>query len=92
MTKKLTQDEIRQESFESWLSHPLTMALMEKAARIQANCKAKWDAVSWTAPIDELPAKLPTERLAYLRGKSDAFRSLAALKYNDLFKDTANDE
>lgn len=83
---------IESEEFEQWLEHPFTRALMIKAQRIQDACKASWEGQSWGAPINELPARLPLEQLAYLRGKSDAFKSLAALKYRDLFKESTNDD
>jgi hypothetical protein len=83
---------VESEEFEQWLEHPFTRALMIKSKDVQAACKQAWEALSWGAPINELPAKLPLERLAYLRGKSDAFASLSALKYRDLFKESKNDE
>ena len=89
---KLTESEVQKELFEQWLDHPVTQALMAKAERVNNNCKATWEAQSWGTPMNELPARLPIERLAYLRGKSAAFKSLAALKYTDLFKESPNDE
>jgi len=88
----LSERTIKQELFEQWLAHPVTEALMAKAARIQAKCKARWDQESWIIPIDELPARLSTERLAFLRGKSEAFGTLATLKWNYLLKDDKTDE
>ena len=89
---KLSEAKIKEELFEQWLGHPCTIALMEKAARIQEKCKKRWDDTAWTAPIDELPARLSTGRLTYLRGKHDAFGTLATLKWNYLLKEDKNDE
>ncbi len=89
---KLSEAQIKEELFEQWLAHPVTAAMMAKAERIQAKCKRRWDETAWATPIDELPAKLSTERLAYLRGKYDAFGTLATLKWNYLLKEEKNDE
>jgi hypothetical protein len=88
----MTEAEVRNELFEAWLIHPVTIALMAKANRIQNACRQAWENESWAIPIDALSSKLPVERLAYLRGKSAAYKSLATLKSTDLFKETANDE
>ena len=80
----MTESEIKQELFEQWLDHPVTRALMEKAARIQNNCRKVWENESWAIPVNELSSRLSTERLAYLRGKESAFRSLASIKWNEL--------
>lgn len=85
---RLSESEIKQELFEQWLAHPVTVAMMAKALRIRTKCKERWDSTAWTVPIDELPARLSTERLAYLRGKSDAFGSMMALKWNQLLKES----
>ncbi len=89
---KLSESQIKEDLFEQWLAHPVTLAMMAKAERIQAKCKVRWDSTAWNTPIDELPAKLSTERLAYLRGKYDAFGTLATLKWNYFLKEEKSDE
>jgi hypothetical protein len=90
--KKLTESEIKKDMFTAWLDHPVTKALMHKAERIQSKCRASWETQSWGVPIDELPARLSVEKLAYLRGKHAAFKSLSDLECGDLFKESKNDD
>jgi hypothetical protein len=82
---------VLEEEFEAWLSHPITQAMMQRAAKIEQATREAWMAISWGANIAELQ-NLPTERLAYLRGKSEAFKSLSALKYRDIFKEDKDQE
>ena len=89
---KLTEAEIKKELFEQWLDHPVTKALMEKAARSAESYRKLWEIVSWSLPIDELPARLSIERLAYWRGKSSAFKSFTKITWNNLLKDDLNEE
>lgn len=82
---------LEEEEFEAWLVHPATVALMEKCERISRAAKKRWFDISWNrATEDDSP--LQTLKLAYLRGKSDAFTSVARIEYKNLFKEDKEDE
>ena len=91
-SKPLTDEEIKQELFEQWLDHPITKAMMNKAVRLGEFYKKTWMTESWQVPIKDLPRQLSVERLAYLRGRSSAFKSLTALKWSDLLREDTNEE
>jgi hypothetical protein len=75
---------IDHEEFEAWLAHPATVKLMEKCDSLQRELEQAWLAASWHTEIDVLQ-KIDIGKLAYLRGKSMAFKSLAKLSYKDLY-------
>lgn len=82
---------IEREEFDDWLQHPVTEAMMRRAMDIQEGLRLSWLKSSWNTALDDLQ-KIPTEKLAYLRGKAEAFKSLSELKYTDLFKDEQTNE
>ncbi len=82
---------IDQDDFDTWLAHPITVKLMHRCDNLQEELRLAWLSASWHVSLDDL-AKIPTEKLAYLRGKSDAFRSLSMIKYGDLYKQEKLDE
>lgn len=89
---RLSDAKIKQEAFEQWLIHPVTVAMMAKAQQMRESYKKEWDILSWQLPVDALPSRLTTERLAYLRGKSAVAKSLLVLKWSNLLKEETADE
>jgi hypothetical protein len=81
---------IDREEFEAWRAHPVTAALLEKCERVRYELERSWLKTSWFTDITRLE-KVDIPKLAYLRGKSDALKSLAKISHADLFKDD-NDE
>ena len=77
---------VEEEDFEAWKTHPITVAVMARAQKLAEACKESWVALSWSTDIDEM-AKIPTERLAYLRGKAEMATSFAKLEYKNVFKE-----
>lgn len=75
------------DDFQAWLAHPITLALFAKCDLIGEACRTSWGALSWGIPINDLQERLPMEKLAFLRGKAEAFNSVRQLKYVDLYKD-----
>lgn len=82
---------VESEEFEAWLAHPITKTVMEKAAKIENGLKAEWFRLSWGMKPGDMH-KLPTETLAYLKGKADAFASFARIEYKNFFKESENDD
>lgn len=80
---------LEEEDFEAWKVNPITVAVMARARKLSEACKETWIALSWSADVDKMQG-IPTERLAYLRGKAEIATSFAKLDYKDIFKEQQN--
>lgn len=77
---------IDKESFDEWLAHPVTEAVLKRVGDLAEMNRQKWIDRSWGQGVCEL-----TE-LIDLKARAEAARDLSELKYEDLDENEAKSE